>query len=47
MGLVRSDIPEQSPKKLKIIAQRIKTYKKKFSFFSLQISKVLRDDSAL
>lgn len=47
MGLVRSDIPEQSPKKLKIIAQRIKTYKKKFLFFLLQISNVLRDDSAL
>ena len=47
MGLVRSDIPEQNPKKLKIITQRIKTYKKKFLFFLLQISNVLRDDSAL
>ena len=42
MGLVRSDIPEQSPKKLKIIAGRINTYKKKFLFFLLQISNMIQ-----
>ena len=47
MGLVRSDIPEQSPKKLKTIAQRINTYKKQFLFFLLQISNILSHDSPL
>ena len=47
MGLVRSEIPEQSPIKIKITTQRIKTYKKKFLLFSLQSSSVLKETEFL